>query len=250
MADKYYVVGQGSVYMAPRDSTGQIGGYEWIGDVQGFTISTSQDTLEGQEDYSGKRVTVYSIVTSTDVSFSMDVKNINGKNLARAYYGTTASGSGATVTAEAVTAYNDSVFPLAYPNVSSVVVKKGVTTLVLNTDYTVDAVNGLITILPGSTQVPAGPGIALTVDYTYAAYSAKVETLVSDAKEYAIMFSGKSQTDNLPVRYVLHRAKPGLAASLDLIGTDISLLTIEGQCLPAQEITSGGLSKYMSILQA
>lgn len=249
MADKYYAVGQGRIYLAKRDSTGQTGGFEWIGDTDGFTINGAEETLEFQESWSGKRATVLNITTSTDLSFSLAIRNINGDNLARAYYGTSSSGTGATVTGEAIVGYNGKMTPLKYPGVSSVVVKKGATTLVANTDYTLDAVNGTITILAGSTEVPAGPGVALTVDYTYASYSSRVKALVSDSQEYVIRFEGKSQFDNKAQIATFYRAKPGIAAALELIGTDVAVLNLEGQLLPAQEITTAGESQYFTYVQ-
>jgi hypothetical protein len=249
MADKYYAVGQGKVYLATRDISGQTGGFEWIGDTDGFTVNGTEENLEFQESYSGKRATVLNITTSTNLAFSLGIRNINGDNLARAYYGTNASGVGATVTAEAIVGYNGKMTPLKYPGVSSVVVKKGATTLVLGTDYSLDAVNGSITILAGSTEVPAGPGVALTVDYTYAAYSSKVKGLVRDSQEYILRFEGKSQYDNKAQIATFFRAKPGIAAALELIGTDVAVLTLEGQLLPAPEITTSGESQYFTYVQ-
>ena len=45
---------------------------------------------------------------------------------------------------------------------NTVVVKKGVTTLVVGTDYTVDPATGVLTILPGSVTVTDGDDVSLT----------------------------------------------------------------------------------------
>lgn len=251
MADKYYAVGQGKVYMATRSITGQTGGFEHIGDCDGFTISGAEETLTFNESMSGKRAQVLNLTLSTDLSFTLNIRNIDGANLARAFYGTTGSSAGASVTGEAIVAYNGKMTPLKYPGVSSVTVTKtsGSTPLVAGTDYTLDAVNGTITILPGSTVVPAGAGVPCTVNYTYAAYTSKVEALVSDSQEYVLRFEGKSQFDNKAQIATFYRAKPGIAAALDLIGTDVAVLELTGALLPAQEITTAGESQYFDYVQ-
>jgi hypothetical protein len=164
MSDKYFAVPQGKVYIASRDASGQTSGFTWVGDCDGFTITTTQQYLDIQESYSGNRATVAHIPTSSDYSAEVSVLNIDGDNLARAFYGTTSAVTGAAVVGESITAYNGKMTPLKYPDVSLVTVKKGATTLVRNTDYTLDTVNGTITILPGSTQVVVSE--TLTVDYT------------------------------------------------------------------------------------
>ena len=47
-------------------------------------------------------------------------------------------------------------------SLNTVVVKKGVTTLVVGTDYTVDPATGVLTILPGSVTVTDGDDVSLT----------------------------------------------------------------------------------------
>lgn len=249
---KYYAVGQGKVFIASRDTTtGQTSGFEWIGDCDGLTINAAEEKLQFAESFSGNRVNVVDVTTSTDVTFSVAIRNIDGDNLAKAYYGETGAVAGATVASEAIVAYNGKMTALKYPGVSAVTVTKtaGSVPLVLNTDYTLDAVNGTITILAASTVVPAGAGVPCTVAYTHAGVASRTKFLTSTAKEYVLRFEGKSQFDNKAQIATLHRAKPGLAAALELIGTDVAVLTLEGAVLPdaAQAV---GESKYITYVQA
>ena len=248
---KYYSVGQGKVFIATRDSSGQTGGFEWIGDCDGFSVSGSEEKLAFQESYSGNRVRVIDSTTSVDMGFTLAIRNIDGDNLAKAFYGDSAVVAGATVSGEAITAYNGKMTPLKYPGVSAVVVTKtaGATPLVLNTDYTLDTVNGTITILSGSSVVPAGAGVPCTVNYTHAGVAARVKALTSTAKEYVLRFEGKSQFDNKAVIATLHRAKPGIAAALDLIGTEVAVLNLEGVLLPDASQASGE-SQYVTYVLA
>lgn len=231
---KYYSVGQGKVFIAPRGANGQSGGFEWIGDCDGFSVSGTEEKLAFQESFSGNRVRVIDATTSIDMGFSIAIRNIDGDNLAKAYFGEAATVAGATVTGEAITAYAGSMVPLRFPGVSSVTVTRtqGSTALVAGTDYTLDAVNGTLTFLPGSTLITGSAGVPCTVNYTHAGVASRVKALTSVAKEYVLRFEGKSQFDNKPVIATLHRAKPGIAAALDLIGTDVAVLNLEGTLLP------------------
>lgn len=238
---QYYAVGQGKVYIASRDSTGRTSGFIWMGDADGFELTGSQNFLDWQESYSGNRARVGHLPTSTDLGFSLNLKNIDVDNVAKAFYGTKAAGTGASVTAEAISAYGSSMVPLAHPGVSSVVVIKtaGALTLTQGTDYTVDAANGTITFLSGSAAVTGTTAVPCTVNYTYASYEGKVQFLADSIKDYILRFEGKSQFDGKAKVYQLHRANFNLAASLQLIGTDVASLALEGAVLAAPEITVG-----------
>jgi hypothetical protein len=238
---KYYAVTQGKVYIASRDSTGRTSGFTWMGDADGFSITGSQQFLDWQESYSGNRARVGHLPTSTDLGFSLNLKNIDGDNIAKAFYGTTAASAGASVTGESINAYASSMVPLANPGVSAVVVTKtsGSVVLVAGTDYTVDTVNGTLTFLPGSAQVTGTSAVPCTVNYTYAAYASKTQFLNDTIKDYILRFEGKSQFDGKAIVYQLHRANFNLATALQLIGTEVGSLPIEGAVLAAPEISSG-----------
>lgn len=238
---KYYAVGQGKVWIASRNSTGQSSGFIWMGDCDGFAITGNQTFLDWQESYSGNRARVGHLPTATNLGFTLAVKNIDAANIAKGFYGTQAASSGATVSAEAINAYASSTIPLANPGVSSVVVTKtaGSVILVANTDYTVDAVNGTLTFLPGSTAVTGSSAVPCTVAYTYAAYAGKVQLLNDTIKDYVLRFEGKSQFDGQPQIFQLHRANFNLATTLQLIGVDVATLQLDGAVLAAPEIVSG-----------
>jgi hypothetical protein len=251
MADtqtKYFAVGQGKVYIAPRDSTGLVGGYVHLGDCEGFTVNMAQQYFDIQESMSGNRGTVAHIPTQSDYSVEVSIKNIDGDNLARAFYGDTTKVAGATVTGEAITAYNGQMAPLKYPGVSAVTVKKGATPLVANTDYVLDAVNGTITILAGSTQVPAGAGVALTVDYTHGGVASRMRAFTQGLKDYALRFEGFSKFDGLAQIGTVHRAALDMAKSFSMINTGANLLTMSGKLLPAAE-QGAGESQYFTYVQ-
>jgi hypothetical protein len=237
----YHAVGQGKVYIASRDTTGRTSGFVWMGDADGFEVTGSQNFLDWQESYSGNRARVGHLPTSTNLGFKLNLKNIDTDNVAKAFYGTKTSGTGASVSGEALSAYANSMIPLANPGVSSVVVTKTAGTLVLTagTDYTVDAANGTITFLPGSAAVTGTSAVPCTVSYTFASYEGKVQFLADSVKDYILRFEGKSQFDGKAKVYQLHRANFNLATALQLIGSDVASLALEGAVLAAPEITVG-----------
>jgi hypothetical protein len=224
MADKYFAVPQGKVYIASRDATGQTSGFTYIGDTDGFNISTAQ--------------------TFVDIS----VLNIDGANLARAFYGDSTVVTGATVSGEAITAYNGGMSPLRYPGVSAVTLTKGATPLVAGTDYTLDAVNGTFTILAGSTVVPAGAPAAITASYTHNGVASRNRLLTQGLKDYTLRFEGKSKFDDLVQIATVHRIAMDMAATMSLIGTGVNKLMVKGKLLPATEQPVGE-SQYFTYVQ-
>jgi len=238
---KYYAVGQGKVFIASRDTTGRTSGFTWMGDCDGFELTGSQTFLDWQESFSGNRARVGHLPISTDLGFTLAIRNMDRQNIARAFYGTTAAGTGATVTGEAVVAYANSMVPLANPGVSAVTVTRtaGSIVLVAGTDYVLDAANGTLTFLPGSTNITGTGSHPCTVNYTFASFDGRVQFLNDTIKDYILRFEGRSQFDGKPQIYQLHRANFNLATSLQMIGTDVGVLNVEGAVLAAPEITTG-----------
>lgn len=241
---KYLAAPAGKIYIAPRNASGKTGGFTWLGDCDGFKITTSQSALDWEESYTTARGTAGHVITKSDYSLEVSIRNIDGENLARAFYGTSSEVAAGSVVGEAVTAYNGSRFALKYQGVSSVVVKKGATTLVEGTDYTVDAEFGAIEILPGSTQVTGSTGVALTVDYSHAKV-VRSKLMTQGQKEYSFRIEYKSSDSDLPQVAEIHRVPLDMAASIDLIGTGINTLVVKGKLLPAEE-QAAGESKYFT----
>ena len=243
-------VGQGKVYLAPRTSTGQTGGFIAVGDADSLAVNISQTFVDHMESMSGNRNTVIHVPVGTVWKMQLNIQNWSAENIAKAFYGNSSAAVVAgSVTGETITAFNGSMTPLAKPGVSAVVVKKGVTTLVLDTDYTVDAVNGTITILPGSTQVPAGSGISLTVDYSHSGYTSKVDAAMYTAPEYAIRFEGKNVADSGNAVIVdLHRCVLDMSTTLPLLSTTVATLTMGGMLIKDETQPTGG-SQFMTIVK-
>lgn len=243
-----YFAGQGKVFVAPRTKAGAIsGGWTELGDTEKLEITTKQNYQDIYESCSGNRSIVAHYVTQTDWAFSVDAKSFSKENLARAFYGTSSAVSGSSVTGEAPVCYAlNQIIPLKHPGVSSVVVQKGATTLVKDTDYTLDAANGTITMI-SATNLGTLPA-TLDVDYTYAAYD-KVETNTTTSGEYAFRFEGINMTTGKVVIAEIHRVALDLAGALSLISTAPATFTMGGMVL-ADSTAGVNESQYVTIKKA
>ena len=243
-----YFSGQGKVFVAPRAKAGAInGGWTELGDTSKLEVTTKQNYQDIYESCSGNRSIVAHYVTQTDWAFAVDAMSFSKENLARAFYGTSSAVVGASVTGEAVTCYAlNQIIPLKNPGVSAVTVKKGVTTLVKDTDYTLDAANGTITIISGTNtgSLPA----ALTVDYTYAGYD-KIETNTTTSGEFAFRFEGINMVTGKAVVVEIHRVALDLAGALSLISTSPATFSMGGMVL-ADPSAGAGESQYVTIKKA
>lgn len=244
-----YLANYGKLYIAPRNSSGITGGFTWMGDVDTFEIQAANERLQFRESHTGLRTKVVDVVTSSDFNFSASLRNIDGDNLAKTYYGTAVAKTGATVADEAIIAYPGAMVPLKHPGVSSVVVTKdaGSVILVAGTDYVLDAAFGTLTFLSTSTQVTAAT--PCTVDYTYAAYASRVDAAVDQVRDWALRFEGKSLADQRVQIVDIPRVNFNLAATLGLISTEVAALAVEGPILAAPEITAAGESQFFSMKQ-
>lgn len=244
-----YFAGQGKVFVAPRATAGSInGGWTFIGDTDNLQVTTAQNKTNIYESCSGNRNLAASFVTQTDWNFLVDTKSFGKEDLARAFFGTASAVTGSSVVDEPVTAYAlNQIVPLQHPGVSAVVVKQGITTLTVATDYTVDAANGTITLVSATNLTGPAP-YSLTVSYTYAAYD-KVETATTTGGEYAFRFEGINMTTRKNVIVEVHRVALDLADTLSLISTTETKFPMGGMILPDPDAGSGE-SQYVTIKKA
>lgn len=159
-------------------------GYRYLGNTPAFGLTVTSETLKHFGSDSGVKVQDKEIVVQTEYAGSLTTDNINHENMAMMLLGTAStvavgSGTGVSVTFNNVVLGN--LFDLGKRNVSSVVI----TGKVLGTDYTVDAVNGLLTI-PETSTIVAGSNV--TVTFNNAAYSYDKTVSAGTAVEGALMF--------------------------------------------------------------
>lgn len=179
-------IGRGEVYFdrfAPNSQTPT--GLRYLGNTPGLSLSIAAEKIKHFSSDRGLREQDASIVLETTRSGSLSCDNINFDNLALFFFGTssvvtqTAIGSAVTedITVEAGKFYRIGVTsgrPTGLRNVTlgSVVTTSPSATAVLNTDYKIDAEQGMLEILPGSFFVAGTPKL-VRLSYTAAASTRK-----------------------------------------------------------------------------
>ena len=180
MADNL-VLGRGELYFDPfLSGTTTKTGERYIGNTTEININVESDKLDHFSSDRGIREKDRSVILELRRQGTFSTDNMATENLAMFLLGdvSTVTQTSTPVVGEAI---NDVIKgryyqigatagnPQGVRAVSSVTVKKGVSTLVLNTDYSLDTTLGRIRVLEGSVTVSNGDD--LTVDYTPAANS-------------------------------------------------------------------------------
>lgn len=246
----YYYSGQGSLYVATRDSgTGKPQGFLPLGNVPDLTIDIEVTKFEHKESESGNRLLDATIIKEKKGKFKFKLENLTLDNLAIGLYGASTINAGGTVAVGspeiiAIPMGAKSMrFPLANPDVSTVVVKDstGVTTHVLGTDYTVDAKNGVIILPATGAIVTAASGAATTikVSYTFASYK-NLEAFTSAASpERYLRFEGLNTMDNSRVIIDAYRASFDPLTNYGVINEEMASVDMAGSLLADSFVVSG-----------
>lgn len=231
---QYSYLGKGSLYI---DGVA-------VGNVTSLELSIDEEKKENKdyENAGGGNLDVVSRISA--VSGTMRTTNISPENLAIAMRGTATARTGATVTDEA---HNDitcgkllKLDRIPDP-AQSMTVKKGVTTLVENTDYTrVRA--GIIPI--DSTNLSDLDDI--TVSYTALADNL-IQALVSSAAEYNLVFDGLNEAKSgASVIVDAFKCKFSPAQAMPLIGDEFAELEMTFDVVKDTTKTGAGVSQYFT----
>ena len=245
MANKNVFLGQGKVF---EEVDGVL---RYLGDAESLTLEVNQKFVDIHESTSGKRMVSNHIAVETVPSLKLVLKEWSIENLSRVLYGATEGAKIAgTVTAEAVTANAKSFAFLKHLNVSSLVLKSGATTLVEGTDYKVDLKGGVVEFLAGSTIVTGSTPIALTADYSYAAYAGKVEGFMNGTKSSKIIYSGVNIADDFArVRVEIKSVIFGLPKKMSFIDNKENPLELDGMMLQDTSVAVGE-SEFFTMIKA
>lgn len=214
-----------------------------IGGVADLTLGITED-IKKQPDYSraggGTRAQVNRV---TSVEFSAKLQDLNVVNLARAVFGNASEVAAGTVVAEAHTAYQGGLLPLAKPGPTSVVLKKGAATVVATGNYEVRPEG--IFVLSGAPDLTDGD--AVTVDYAHSGFEV-VQALTDAAPTLEMRFGGVNEADDgNPLTVDLFRVKMGATSGFGLIHSDFGTLDIKGEVLLDTTKTGSGVSRFFKV---
>ena len=171
--------GQGSVFNASRDGSGNPVDFAWAGNSPDTTVSLTTENLEHKESYSGNRLTDARIVTETSASIAITIDHFKEANFVLGLYGVAAAVSGGAIVDEPVLTTIPVVgerYALKSTGRASAVSLEGNNVAISNTLYDIDA-SGVI-VFSDITGIAA----PITASYTNAA-SRRVGAFKTSAPE-------------------------------------------------------------------
>ncbi len=237
-AGDYSYMGVGKVHLRERGAAAPL---LHIGNVSVLNFGVSEDVKE-QKDYTAVGGgTVAEVRRIASVECAMTLLDLDHKNIARAFFGSSSVVASGTVADEPHTAYVGGLIPTNKPinTEETVTVKAGATTYVLGEDYSVSS--GGITILAGG---DIEDGDAITISYSNLGYG-NVEAITVAAKEYELFFEGLNEAKSgRAVNVQAYRIKFGATQVLDLINEDFASFEVKGKLLRDNTKTGADISKY------
>lgn len=152
------LVGSGVVYFNRRNLDNTFAGFRHLGNVSKLEVNPAITTIEKKSSMDAARATIQRAITETKAEVNLTLDEFDPNNVAIALLGDvgtfTQSSSTATDSALGTVALGFAL-DTGKKKITVTSVKKGGTTFVLGTDYTVDSDAGLITFLAGGTVANA-----------------------------------------------------------------------------------------------
>lgn len=240
-AGDYSYYGVGRVFIRERGTTTAM---LHVGNVSALDFGVTED-VKKQEDYTTTGGgNVAEVRRITGVEASMTLLDLDPKNLARAFYGTSANVASSSVVDESHTAYVGGFIPTNKPMdlTATITVKEGATTLTAGTDYEVSS--GGITVLGGA----LANGDTVLISYSALAHDV-VQAMTSESKEYEMFFEGLNEArEGNTVNVHAYRVKLGATDMLSLIKNDFSSFTVKGSVLRDNTKVGTGVSKFFKMV--
>jgi hypothetical protein len=228
-------LGRGAIYFDRRTTADSTVGSFHLGNCDQLSWNTATEQLD-LKDFTQQSSSPYtSVVTSTDIKFTVAGFEFSKENWLLATMGDAASytQSASTATGEVlasatVTGLSGKYFFLAKKKVSSVVLKQGATTYVLDTDYeVVDADRGIVRVLPAGS---IADGTALTADYSYAAIATGLTRIYGGTNtgiEGKLRFVSNNATGT-NYDLTVYNAKLVPNGDINMISDEFNKFTLEG----------------------
>jgi hypothetical protein len=190
-------------------------------------VELKEQTSKGRDSYGQ---VIASVALNKPAELNIALTQVDRKALAIALLGDDVAHAvtGSSVVDEVMIARKDKAVFLAHRNVSVVVVKhtSGAPTYIVDTDYTVDARLGTITIKTTSAIVE---GASLKVSYTYAAESGyKIKGATQPQVKMAVFLDGKNMVDGAACYVTIHEATVSPESAVDFLADDFAEINLKG----------------------
>ena len=211
-----YTLGRGQVHFSRfKTGTQTPSGFFYIGNTPEFSLTIESETLDHYSSDEGIREKDDSVPLEVNRTGSLTTDNIDPKNVALFFFGSDSTVTQATVASDTETlegikaghSYKLGISasnPAGYFGIDAtgfaVAVSGGGTSLVEDTDYTVDLLNGIITFIEGSALAVDDEDI----DVTYAVAGSTRSRVISGSEpvEGAMMYVTKNPKGEDAVFYM------------------------------------------------
>lgn len=208
-------------------------GYRYLGDTSELNLNVQSESLPYFSMERGKKVKTKSADLQTEMAATFACTNISLPNIALWFLG-----SKATVTQAAAASVDETLTdvkqghsyqlgesdeqPMGVRNVTITTAVVGATPAVVDVDYTLDAVRGILTVIEGSTVITEGADLVL--DYAVAATTYDRAISGSDIIEGALRFDAyNAEGEDIDYRMAWVKLSPN--GDLPLKGDDWMSLT-------------------------
>ena len=225
-----YFSGTGKIYIGSRQSNGNPGALNWVGDALmefGFTPNET----EFKENWTGQRGTALKLPGETAANLNLTFLQFNYDNLVTAMRGERKTQATAAFTDRVLSATLPSVGDFLSLNafdVSAVTLKDSTPTtpknLVLDTNYRLDAKTGMVEIINTTT---GGPFVAPILGSATPGATDFVKMMSGSAQEYWVRFVGDNTVPGAVHKKVVadfYRWSPSPTETLSLIQDGASRL--------------------------
>lgn len=224
-----YYSGQGKLYVASRDGSGNALQFRFLGNVPELSAKLTTENVDHVEATSGNRLLDQKIQKSKKMDVDFTLEDFSAANMAVLLYGTSLSQTGASVTNEALPAalVSGDFVRTKYPSISAVSVKNSLSAaMTLGTNYSIEnAATGLIKIATVDANQP------WTINYTYATHT-HVPMFGTTYVERWLRFEGlNTANSNSAVLVELYRVILDPIKDMPLIQDNIAQFKLSGGAL-------------------
>ena len=236
-----YFSGQGIVYLAEKDSSGNLLGFRDVGNVPELKLAFKTDTIDHKESRTGNRLIDLRLSTGKDCTASFTLEGFDPETLKTAMFASSNTVTAGTAVTESITARLGKVVPTGKIKISNLVVKgtgaNSAITYVIDKNYTVNTETGSIYIMSAAEQTAASAvasiadGAVLGLTYDHAAQSI-TKAFKEAQKTYTLRFEGlNTADDNNPVVVTIPNFRPDPLKDLSLISADLQTFAMDGAAL-------------------
>lgn len=242
-----YLLGRGIVYASVLVN-GLPTSWRDLGNCPDFSLNVEKETLEHQSSRSGLKITDKEVVLSQSAGYSFQLDEINNENMALFFSGNKATHTNPAVAGVAdivltssaelgfwydlVDGTGERLYDVTAGNLTVEADPSGTpVTLVLDTDYELDAEMGRIRLKADAVNIADGDelGFDYTADAGATAAVDQVNALTQTSVTIALKFIGENPADN-GSRYEVQIQKTAILAEGDfaLISDDWTTMTFTG----------------------